>query len=74
MRWVFIVAVIVGLLGCAAPRPCNNQGRNYDQDNYACEGEAYQRVANQGAAGNIFMIAIEKNRCLRLKGWYECGR
>ena len=69
------ITLIVGFLfllgGCAGGLThLTKNEQDFERDKYECQMIAEQSAANWGSRGNIFMIAQEINRCMRLKfGW-----
>jgi len=69
---IFFLLILIFISACATTHwvhPTKN-AQDFERDKYDCEKVAEQSAANTGDRGNIFILANEMSRCLRLKhGW-----
>ncbi len=75
MKRLLFLPLALFVSGCAPTLYCHpsKTQADFDREKYDCEKVAEQSAANWGSKGNIFMIADEMNKCLRLKyGWTPC--
>ena len=72
-RTMLLVGILFLLTGCGIGstyrHPTKTQ-TDFEKDRFECEMIAEQSAANWGSRGNIFMIARDTDRCLRLKFGY----
>jgi hypothetical protein len=66
-----IAVMLVFAAGCASvhyTHPSKGEAE-LRHDDYYCEKTSEQSAANQGSPGNVFMIALEHQRCMQAEGW-----
>ncbi len=79
MKTTVMLIALLALAGCATipSTPArvlvnDNPEANYDTDVFECRNQATAYAANMGMAANGYMIQIQTNKCLKVRGWrYE---
>ncbi len=73
---ILIVGILFLLGGCVGGLThLTKNEQDFERDKYECQMIAEQSAVNWGSRGNIFMIAQEINRCMRLKfGWVPVNK
>ena len=73
-KLILVMGILFLLGGCAMGKwtHATRTEQDFERDRYECMMIAEQSAANWGSRGNIFMMAQEINRCLKLKfGYYQ---
>jgi hypothetical protein len=76
MKRMILLVLLIALFGCAPTKFCHpSKGASqFEADKYDCENTAFAKAHHFGAAGNLFIIIDETQRCLQLKhGWRKCN-
>lgn len=73
-----VLMVLAFTTGCGETRywchPTKPMLDAWAAENYACEGEAYQRARDRGDEGSKKAIKAEWEKCMRARGWTPCPK